>query len=149
MAIAASAALAGAVLRALSTAGTGQSEPEVERVATERYLAHTANVELEAVEDDEFHKLLDSAQYGAGSVRRMVKYAQNVLDALISPIATAGVLGVLHPALLPLLVAMTLPSAWATLFVARRRYVGTTPTRRPLRRRSHALLHDGTARWSK
>ncbi|MCX5555377.1 ABC transporter ATP-binding protein [Streptomyces sp. NBC_00038] len=123
LAVAASAALVGAVLRALSTAGTGQLEPKVERVATERYLAHTANVELEAVEDDEFHKLLDSAQYGAGSARRMVKYAQNVINALISLIAAAGVLGILHPALLPLLVAMTLPSAWATLSVARRRYM--------------------------
>jgi ATP-binding cassette subfamily B protein len=123
LAIAASAALVGAVLRALSTAGTGQLEPKVERVATERYLAHTANVELEAVEDDEFHKLLDSAQYGAGSARRMVKYAQNVINALLSLIAAAGVLGILHPALLPLLVAMTLPSTWATLSVARRRYM--------------------------
>ncbi|MDT9689530.1 ABC transporter ATP-binding protein [Streptomyces sp. P9(2023)] len=123
LAVAASAALVGAVLRALSTAGTGQLEPKVERVATERYLEHTANVELEAVEDDEFHKLLDSAQYGAGSARRMVKYAQNVINALMSLIAAAGVLGILHPALLPLLVAMTLPSAWATLSVARRRYM--------------------------
>lgn len=42
------AALAGALLRAASTAGTGRLEPKVERVATERYLARTAEVELEA-----------------------------------------------------------------------------------------------------
>ncbi|WP_406336311.1 ABC transporter ATP-binding protein [Streptomyces zaomyceticus] len=120
--VAGGAALIGAVLRSLSTAGTGQLEPKVERVATERYLAHTANVELEAVEDDEFHKLLDSASYGAGSARRMVKYCQNVITALMSLIAAASVLAILHPILLVMLVAMTLPSAWAALSVARRRY---------------------------
>ncbi|MEU3188345.1 ABC transporter ATP-binding protein [Streptomyces sp. NPDC006923] len=123
LAVAGGTALVGAVLRALSTAGTGRLEPKVERVATERYLSHTARVELEAVEDDEFHKLLDSAQYGAGSARRMVNYGQNVVSALLSLIAAAGVLAVLHPVLLPLLVAMTLPSAWAALTVARRRYL--------------------------
>jgi ATP-binding cassette subfamily B protein len=123
LAVAGAAALVGAVLRAQSTAGTGQLEPKVERVATERYLKHTANVELEAVEDEEFHKLLDSASYGAGSARRMVKYCTNVINALLSLAAAAGVLAVLHPVLLPLLVAMTLPSAWAALSVARRRYV--------------------------
>ncbi|MFK4222156.1 ABC transporter ATP-binding protein [Streptomyces sp. NPDC019890] len=123
LAVAGVTALVGAVLRALSTAGTGQLEPKVERVATERYLSHTANVELEAVEDEEFHKLLDSASYGASSARRMVKYCQNVINALMSLIAAAGVLAVLHPVLLPLLVAMTLPSAWAALSVARSRYM--------------------------
>lgn len=120
--VAGGAAAAGAVLRSLSTAATGQLEPKVERVATERYLSHTVRVELEAVEDDEFHKLLDSAQYGAGSARRLVKYCQSVLASLMSLCAAAGVLTSLHPALLPLLVAMTLPSAWAALSVARRRY---------------------------
>ncbi|MGX1668597.1 ABC transporter ATP-binding protein [Streptomyces sp. NPDC055400] len=116
------AALIGAVLRSVSTAGTGQLEPKVERVATERYLTHTANVELSAIEDDEFHKLLDSASYGAGSARRMVKYCQNIITALLSLIAAASVLTILHPILLIMLVAMTLPSAWAALSVARRRY---------------------------
>ncbi|MFJ4923393.1 ABC transporter ATP-binding protein [Streptomyces sp. NPDC088725] len=123
LAVAGAATLLGALLRALSTAGTGQLEPKVERVATERYLAHTANVELEAIEDEEFHKLLDSASFGASSARAMVKYCQNTINALMSLIAAAGVLAVLHPLLLPLLVAMTLPSAWAALTTARRRYL--------------------------
>ncbi|MEV7425617.1 ABC transporter ATP-binding protein [Streptomyces sp. NPDC091212] len=123
LAVAGAAAMLGAVLRALSTAGTGRLEPKVERVATERYLTHTARVELEAVEDDEFHKLLDSAQYGAASARRMMRYCQNVVAALLSLVAAAGVLAVLHPVLLPLLVAMTLPSAWAALTNARRQYL--------------------------
>ncbi|MGP4003972.1 ABC transporter ATP-binding protein [Streptomyces sp. 8N706] len=115
-------ALSGALLRSASTAGTGRLEPKVERVATEVYLERTARVELSAIEDDTFHKLLDSAQYGAMSARRMIKYCTSVIKALLSLTAAAGVLAVLHPLLLPLLVAMTLPSAWAALSIARRRY---------------------------
>ncbi|MCX5386807.1 ABC transporter ATP-binding protein [Streptomyces sp. NBC_00083] len=112
----------GAVLHALSTAGTGRLEPKVERVATEQYLTHTAAVELAAIEDDDFHRLLDSASYGAGSARRLVKFVQNIVSGLLSLVAAAGVLAVLHPLLIVLLIAMTVPSSWAALTVARRRY---------------------------
>ncbi|MGP8298099.1 ABC transporter ATP-binding protein [Streptomyces inhibens] len=116
-------ALVGAVLKALSTAGTGQLEPKVERVAREMYLSHTAKVELAAIEDEQFHRLLDSAQYGAGAARRMVRYSSSIVNAVMSLIATAGVLAVLHPLLIPMLVAMSVPSGWAALSVARRRYI--------------------------
>ncbi|MCF2436832.1 hypothetical protein LV779_33190 [Streptomyces thinghirensis] len=79
-------------------------------------------MELSAIEDHAFHKLLDTAQYGAASARRMIMYGTRVVNAMISLIAAAGVLTVLHPALLPLLVTMTLPSAWSALTLARRRY---------------------------
>ncbi|WP_262060015.1 ABC transporter ATP-binding protein [Streptomyces sp. STR69] len=114
--------LVGALLRAASTYATGRLEPKVERVATELYLQRAAAVELAAIEDHAFHKLLDTAQYGASSARRMISLATRVMNAVISLIAAAGVLTVLHPALLPLLVTMTLPSAWGALTNARRRY---------------------------
>ncbi|MEV6382190.1 ABC transporter ATP-binding protein [Streptomyces sp. NPDC051773] len=114
--------LVATLLRAASTYATGRLEPKVERVATELYLERAAAVELSAIEDDGFHKLLDTAKYGAQSARRMISYAARVVNALISLIAAAGVLTVLHPALLPLLVTMTLPSAWSSLTIARRRY---------------------------
>ncbi|MFD7131474.1 ABC transporter ATP-binding protein [Streptomyces sp. NPDC059894] len=112
----------GAVLRAASTYATGRLEPKVERVATELYLERAASVELAAIEDHAFHKLLDTAQYGAQSARRMIMYGTRVVNAVISLAAAAGVLTVLHPLLLPLLVTMTLPSAWSALTNARRRY---------------------------
>ncbi|SNX57661.1 ATP-binding cassette subfamily B protein [Streptomyces sp. TLI_55] len=118
----ASVMLVAALLRAASTYATGRLEPKVERVATERYLERAAAVELAAIEDHAFHKLLDTAKYGASSARRMISYATRVMNAAISLIAAAGVLTVLHPALLPLLVTMTLPSAWSALTIARRRY---------------------------
>ncbi|WP_247196504.1 ABC transporter ATP-binding protein [Streptomyces sp. GESEQ-35] len=111
-----------ALLRAASTYATGRLEPKVERVATERYLERAAAVELAAIEDHTFHKLLDTAKYGAQSARRMISYSTRVVNAMISLIAAAGVLTVLHPALLPLLATMTLPSAWSALTNARRRY---------------------------
>ncbi|MFD5296509.1 ABC transporter ATP-binding protein [Streptomyces mutabilis] len=114
--------LVAALLRAASTYATGRLEPKVERVATERYLERAAAVELSAIEDHAFHKLLDTAQYGAASARRMISYGTRVVNAMISLIAAAGVLTVLHPVLLPLLVTMTLPSAWSALTLARRRY---------------------------
>ncbi|MET8943429.1 ABC transporter ATP-binding protein [Streptomyces sp. NPDC004542] len=115
-------ALVATLLGAASTWATGRLEPKVERVATERYLERAAAVELSAIEDHAFHKLLDTAQYGASSARRMIMYGTRVINALISLIAAAGVLTVLHPALLPLLITMTLPSAWGALTNARRRY---------------------------
>ncbi|MBC7273374.1 MAG: ABC transporter ATP-binding protein [Streptomyces sp.] len=122
LATVAAVALLSALLRAASTYATGRLEPKVERVATEQYLQRAASVELTAIEDHAFHKLLDTAQYGAASARRMISYATHVVNAMISLVAAASVLTVLHPALLPLLVTMTLPSAWSALTIARRRY---------------------------
>ncbi|GGL84105.1 multidrug ABC transporter permease [Streptomyces fumigatiscleroticus] len=114
--------LVAALLRAATTYATGRLEPKVERVATELYLERAASVELAAIEDHAFHKLLDTAQYGASSARRMIMYGTRVVNAVISLVAAAGVLTVLHPVLLPLLATMTLPSAWSALTNARRRY---------------------------
>ncbi|MFD7033087.1 ATP-binding cassette domain-containing protein [Streptomyces sp. NPDC059917] len=116
-------ALLGSLLRSASTAATGALEPKVQRVATERYLGLVHRVELAAIEDDEFHRLLDAARYGADSARRMIRYCTNTLNSAISLVAAAGVLTVLHPALLPLLVLMTLPSAWSSLTISKQRYV--------------------------
>ncbi|MFD6464836.1 ATP-binding cassette domain-containing protein [Streptomyces goshikiensis] len=116
-------ALLGSLLRSASTAATGELEPKVQRVATERYLGLVHQVELDAIEDDEFHRLLDAARYGADSARRMIRYCTNTLNSAISLIAAAGVLTVLHPALLPLLILMTLPSAWSSLKISKQRYL--------------------------
>ncbi|MFD8983958.1 ABC transporter ATP-binding protein [Streptomyces sp. NPDC059564] len=116
-------ALLGSLLRSASTAATGALEPKVQRVATERYLGLVHRVELAAIEDDEFHRLLDAARYGADSARRMIRHCTNTLNSAISLFAAAGVLTVLHPALLPLLVLMTLPSAWSSLTISKQRYI--------------------------
>ncbi|WP_461110952.1 ABC transporter ATP-binding protein [Streptomyces calidiresistens] len=118
----AGAASAGAVLAAVTTYADGVLQPKVERLARERYLRRALTVELSAIEDHAFHKLLESAQFGASSARRMVGQGTRVISALISLVAAAGVLAVLHPVLMPMLLLMTLPGAWATLTIARGRY---------------------------
>nr|BFE82882.1 hypothetical protein GCM10020093_054830 [Planobispora longispora] len=52
----------------------------------------------------------------------VVSTAVNLLTAAIGIAAAAGVLGVLHPVLLPLLVLAVLPDAWAAVRAARMRY---------------------------
>ncbi|MFF6793736.1 ABC transporter ATP-binding protein [Streptomyces filamentosus] len=112
----------GAVCRSASAAAARILEPKVQRAATERYLGLVARVELETIEDDGFHKLMDTAQWGADAARRMIGYCTAVVTSVISLIAAAGVLTVLHPLLLPLLVLMALPSAWGSITMARHRH---------------------------
>ncbi|MFC4512264.1 ABC transporter ATP-binding protein [Streptomyces ehimensis] len=114
--------IVGALANAASTSGAGRLGPKVERVATEMYLSHVIKVELAAVEDAAFQRLMDSAQYGAQASRRMVSACTGVIGSLVSFVAAAGVLTVLHPALLPLLVLMTVPRSWASLQNSRAKY---------------------------
>ncbi|MFE9803777.1 ATP-binding cassette domain-containing protein [Streptomyces goshikiensis] len=116
-------ALVGSLLRSASTAATGELEPKVQRVATEQYLGLVHRVELAAIEDDEFHRLLDAARYGADSARRMIRYCTNTLNSAISLLAAASVLTGLHVGLLPLLVLITLPSGWRSLTISKQRYI--------------------------
>ncbi|MDX6312843.1 MAG: ATP-binding cassette, subfamily bacterial [Streptomyces sp.] len=118
-------AVLNALLASGSTAGTGRLEPKVERVATERYLERAARVELAAIEDAEFHRLLDSAQYGATASRHMIGACVAVVNGVFAFAAAAGVLTVLHPLLLPLLALIALPRSWGALRVSRRRYEST------------------------
>jgi ATP-binding cassette subfamily B protein len=115
-------AVLGAVFSAASTYGAGRLEPKVERAATEQYLTSASRVELAALEDDRFRRLLDTAQYGAPAARRMVSHCTRVITALLSLATAASVLTVLHPALLPLLALMVVPRSWGTLVTSRRRY---------------------------
>ncbi|WP_260867628.1 ABC transporter ATP-binding protein [Streptomyces sp. SAJ15] len=111
-----------AVLRGVSTAATGRLEPKVERAANVRLLRPVIHVELADLERAEFRRLLDSARYGTDSARRMISHSVGVLNALVSLAAAAGVLAVLHPALLPMLLLIALPKGYGTIRSARRMY---------------------------
>ncbi|MGZ9934150.1 ATP-binding cassette domain-containing protein [Streptomyces sp. NC-S4] len=116
-------AVLGAVLASRSTAAAGRLEPKVERAAYEQYLGAAVAVELEAIEDGEFRRLLDSAQWGPPSARRTVGACVATLGGVISLLATAGVLTVLHPLLLPMLLLIAAPRGWGAMRVAQRRYL--------------------------
>lgn len=77
-------AVLGAVLASWSTAAAGRLEPKVERAAHEQYLKAAIEVELEAIEDGEFRRLLDSAQWGPPSARRTVGACVATLGGMIS-----------------------------------------------------------------
>ncbi|MGW7359024.1 ABC transporter ATP-binding protein [Streptomyces sp. NPDC054802] len=110
-------------LAAWSTSRAGRLEPKVERIATTQYLAAAAGVELEAIDDPDFRRLVDIAQHGPDSARRMIGACVAALNGLISLIATAGVLAVLHPVLLPMLILIAAPRGWGAMRVAQERYV--------------------------
>ncbi|MFE7243418.1 ABC transporter ATP-binding protein [Streptomyces sp. NPDC057580] len=116
-------AVMNAGLAGWSTSRAGRLEPLVERIATTEYLAAATVVELEAIEDPEFRRLIDVAQYGAASARRMISACVAALNGTISLIATASVLTILHPALLPMLLLIAAPRGWGAMRVAQERYV--------------------------
>ncbi|MER6106151.1 ABC transporter ATP-binding protein [Streptomyces sp. NPDC001832] len=116
-------AVISACLACWSTSRAGRLEPLVERLATTEYLAAAAAVELEAIEDPEFRRLIDVAQYGAASARRMIGACVAALNGTMSLLATGSVLTVLHPALLPMLVLIAAPRGWGAMRVAQERYV--------------------------
>ncbi|NWF25529.1 ABC transporter ATP-binding protein [Streptomyces sp. PKU-EA00015] len=120
---AAAVAVVNAGLAGWSTSRAGRLEPLVERMATTEYLAAATAVELEAIEDPAFRRLIDVAQYGAASARRMIGACVAALNGTIALIATAGVLTVLHPALLPMLLLIAAPRGWGAMRVAQERYV--------------------------
>jgi ATP-binding cassette subfamily B protein len=116
-------AVVNAGLEGWSTSRAGRLEPRVERLATTEYLAAATAVELEAIEDPEFRSLIDVTQYGAASAQRMSGACVAALNGTIALIATAGVLTVLHPALLPMLLLIAAPRGWGAMRVAQERYV--------------------------
>lgn len=116
-------AVVNAGLAGWSTSRAGRLEPLVERIATTEYLEAASSVELEAIEDPAFRRLIDVAQYGAASARRMISACVAALNGTISLIATAGVLTILHPALLPMLLLIAAPRGWGAMRVAQERYV--------------------------
>ncbi|WP_084780652.1 ABC transporter ATP-binding protein [Planobispora rosea] len=116
-----------AALRTLVQAGAGWAQsrldPQVSRIAEERLYGLTSRVELAAFDDPEFHDALQRARSrGVAMADTVVSTAVNLLTAAIGITAAAGVLGVLHPVLLPLLVLAVMPDAWAAVRAARMRY---------------------------
>ncbi|MBY8882672.1 ABC transporter ATP-binding protein/permease [Streptomyces sp. PLK6-54] len=120
---AAGVAVVNSALAGWSTSRAGRLEPLVERIATTQYLAAAAMVELEAIDDPDFRRLVDVAQYGPASARRMISACVAALNGVISLITTAGVLTVLHPLLLPMLILIAAPRGWGAMRVAQERYV--------------------------
>ncbi|MBB5076794.1 ABC transporter ATP-binding protein [Nonomuraea endophytica] len=116
-----------AAMRTAVQAGAGWAQsrldPQVSRLTEERLYGLTSRVELAAYDDPDFHDALQRARLrGVAMADSVVTSAIDVVTALVGLLAVAGVLGVLHPVLLPLLLLAVLPDAWAAGRSARMRY---------------------------
>ncbi|MFD9859056.1 ABC transporter ATP-binding protein [Streptomyces alboflavus] len=111
-----------ATLRAVSFAAAGRLGPKVERVAGLSMMKEVIRVEMEHIERSDFHAVLDSGQHGQTAARRLIEHTLGIVEALMALLAVSGVLAVLHPVLLPLLLAVVVPKAWGTVRAARRTY---------------------------
>ncbi|GII62041.1 multidrug ABC transporter permease [Sphaerisporangium krabiense] len=134
---------AAATLRTALQAGAGWAqsrlEPQVGRIAETQLYDLTSRVDLIAFDDPDFHDSLQRARSrGVSMVDTVVDSAIDVLTGLIGIAAAAGVLGILHPVLLPLLVLAVIPDAWAAVRSARMRYT-TMYALMPVRRRKWIL----------
>ncbi|WP_106399239.1 ABC transporter ATP-binding protein [Actinocorallia populi] len=108
-----------------SAAGWAQSrlDPQIERTVQNRLLELTTGVELAALDDSDFLDELQRAEgRGMMAAPMMVAHTIDVLTGLVGLAAAAGVLGVLHPALLPLLLLTAVPLCWASVRAARMGY---------------------------
>ncbi|GII31642.1 multidrug ABC transporter permease [Planotetraspora mira] len=116
-----------ATIRTVLQAGAGWAQarlgPQVNRIAEERLYGLTSQVDLVCFDDPEFHDSLQRARIrGMDSADTVVYTAIDTLTGAIGIAAAAGVLGVLHPVLLPLLLLAVLPDAWAAVRSARMSY---------------------------
>ncbi|RLU87547.1 ABC transporter [Streptomyces griseocarneus] len=113
---------ASALLAAVSVAASGRLEPKVERVCTARFYRGAVRVELAALEDKDFHRLLDAGRFGTDSVRMMLGSSVLVVNALIGLASATCVLALLHPALVGMMVLIAVPKGWGAVVSARRQY---------------------------
>ncbi|MEY9840516.1 ABC transporter ATP-binding protein [Streptacidiphilus sp. EB103A] len=112
-----------ALLSAMSTASTGRLEPRIENAVTQEILHHAVNAQLAAMEDEGFHRILDSARFAADYAKRLIGQGVAVLNSVVSLIAAGGVLATLDWRLMPLLLLIAVPRAWGSIRSARRRYL--------------------------
>ncbi|MCB5164418.1 ABC transporter ATP-binding protein/permease [Streptomyces bambusae] len=101
----------------------GHVTPKIRTALECEFLSLTAHVRLEAVEDSDWHDEVHRANdRGLFYARMIVGQVVSLASAALSLLGTAGVLGVLHPALLPLLLLSVLPVGAAAVHSARARF---------------------------
>lgn len=115
------------VLRGICSAAAGRAqarlEPQVVLTAERQLLRHCTAVDLRAFDDSGFHDHLYRCYVrGSDEAGALVRHTADVLTGAAGLVAAAGVLGVLHPVLLPLLALAVVPQWWGSAAAARMRY---------------------------
>ncbi|MEU1668478.1 ABC transporter ATP-binding protein [Streptomyces sparsogenes] len=96
--------------------------PRISREAEMRMLDAAINAELAAYDNPGFNDKWDAADRGADVAQDLIIESQQLTACLASLVAAAGVVTVLHPALLPLLLLAALPQGVAGMKAARVHY---------------------------
>lgn len=135
---------AAATSRTVLQAGAGWAQarlgPQVSRITEQRLYGLTSQVDLVCFDDPEFHDSLQRGKVrGMAVAKYVVDLAIDTLTGVVGIAAAAGVLGLLHPVLLPLLVLAVVPDAWAAIRAARMGYA-TDLTLVPARRRKYIIM---------
>jgi ATP-binding cassette subfamily B protein/ATP-binding cassette subfamily C protein len=108
---------------ALAGRAQARLEPQVVVTAEERFMADATHVELAAFDDSDFHDHLFRCYLrGCDEGGALVRHVTDVLTGLVGVVAAAGVLGVLHPVLVPLLLLAMVPQWWGSASASRLRY---------------------------
>ncbi|MEU5049045.1 ABC transporter ATP-binding protein [Streptomyces sp. NPDC021096] len=104
--------------------GQAALTPKVRRAVEQEFLRLNCHVRLEAVDDaafaDEANKANDRGLY---YMRQAVPQLIQLAHAVLGLVGSAGVLAVLHPALLPLLVISVVPQGYAAVRSARQQFL--------------------------
>lgn len=106
-------------------AGRAQArlEPQVELAAERRLNELATGVSVEAFDDSAFNDaVFRGYARGTSESSSLVSHTVDVLTGLVGIIAAAGVLGTLHPVLIPLLLLAMVPQWWGSAAAARLRY---------------------------
>ncbi|MEU8823695.1 ABC transporter ATP-binding protein [Streptomyces sp. NPDC048636] len=111
-------ALLGIAVNNIST----RLSPRISREAETQMLDAAINAELAAYDNPGFNDKWDAADRGAEVAQDLITESQQLMACLASLIAAAGVVTVLHPALLPLLLLAALPQGIAGMKAARVQY---------------------------
>lgn len=112
-----------ALLTSAATAAHGRLSPKVSESAELRLLDLTTKVDLSTFDDPDWRDAMERARdRGIDAAQRVVDHGIELITNLIGLMVAAGVLTVLHPALLPLLVLAVVPTGWAAVRSARLGY---------------------------
>ncbi|MFJ8746688.1 ATP-binding cassette domain-containing protein [Embleya sp. NPDC127516] len=132
--------IAALIVRSLLTSGAvavqARLAPRLGRVAEVRVIEAATAVEAIAYESPGFEDALDAADTGAANVRNLLADTVDLTAAALTLTATAGVLGLLHPALVPLLLLAAAPRGWAAIRTARITHTTAHATRSDTRLRN-------------
>lgn len=121
---------------ALAGRAQARLEPKVVLAAERRFNELVTGVEVAAFDDSAFNdRVFRGYATGCDQMGVLVRTALDVLTGLVAIAAAAGVLGTLHPVLLPLILVAMVPKWWSSAAAARLRYRLTLKLTEVMRRK--------------